>query len=152
MTGLFYKIMYNLHMKSREAKKISDYQFISSLFNPSNTKYMLVKNISADEIKDDHSSFKKYFIVSNNKEFIGYYNIFLSSDKKSARVALVVNKPFQNKGFGTKIMKTIEKQAKKYGVKKLKLDVMAENIHAINLYNKMGYDQTHKLVFMEKNL
>ncbi|MFA7252694.1 MAG: GNAT family N-acetyltransferase [Candidatus Paceibacterota bacterium] len=139
-------------MKSYEANKKSDYEYISNLLNPDNTKYLLVKRVSPLEIISDHSNDKKYFIIKNNKKLIGYYNIFLSKNKKTARVALIIDKPYRGKGFGLKTMMDIEKRAKKYGVKILKLDVLMDNIVAINLYNKIGFKETHKILFMEKKI
>ena len=49
---------------------------------------------------------------------------------------MIINRSFQGKGFGKQAMALIKKEAKKLGMKKLRLEVFVKNIPAINLYKK----------------
>lgn len=57
-------------------------------------------------------------------------------------IGIAVKRGFRSIGIGTEIMKTLEENAKKMGLKILALSVFANNQHAINLYKKMGFVET----------
>lgn len=83
---------------------------------------------------------------------IGVFNILLSPTGKEAKIGIVIDKPFQGKGYGRQAMKLIEKEAKRLGIKKLMLEVFSQNKRAVNLYKKVGYKETGKMIAMEKKL
>jgi RimJ/RimL family protein N-acetyltransferase len=56
-------------------------------------------------------------------------------------VGLAIRKKWRGKGIGLKMMKYIESWAKRAGLKKLRLGVIAENKIARKLYRKMGFKQ-----------
>jgi len=52
---------------------------------------------------------------------------------------IAVDKAYRGRGFGSKLMKFVERLALNAGVKKITLDVENTNINAIELYKKLGY-------------
>jgi ribosomal protein S18 acetylase RimI-like enzyme len=46
---------------------------------------------------------------------------------------------YRNRGIGTILLKTGEKEARKQGATKMALDVETDNVNAIRLYEKLGY-------------
>jgi ribosomal protein S18 acetylase RimI-like enzyme len=52
---------------------------------------------------------------------------------------LCVNNKYQNKGFGTKTMLSIENYLKNKSVKSIRLDAFSKNLIALKLYNKLEY-------------
>ncbi len=71
----------------------------------------------------------------------------LTSPKKGrishqSEIALSVRKKFWNMGVGTELMKTLIDFAKQSGeIEIIYLGVRADNINAIRLYKKMGFEQ-----------
>lgn len=53
---------------------------------------------------------------------------------------LCVNPDFQNKGIGTYTMNYIEKLVKQMGVQAIRLDCFTQNLYAISMYKKLGYN------------
>ncbi len=60
-------------------------------------------------------------------------------------IGIAIKKGCRGVGIGTEMMKTLEKQAKKVGLKVLSLSVFANNQHAINLYKKVGFVETGRI-------
>jgi RimJ/RimL family protein N-acetyltransferase len=60
-------------------------------------------------------------------------------------IGIAIKKGFRGVGIGTEMMKTLEEQAKKVGLKVLALSVFANNQHAINLYKKVGFVETGRI-------
>ena len=62
---------------------------------------------------------------------------------------------FRGKGYSYIFLKLIEEYAINIGVNKLKLDVMVDNVIALNVYTKLGYIQIKQwanIISMEKYL
>ncbi len=49
-------------------------------------------------------------------------------------------------------MKLIEKERKKSGIKKFKIQILKNNKAAIKIYKKFGYKEKYSLLAMEKKL
>ncbi|MFD0797175.1 GNAT family N-acetyltransferase [Maribacter chungangensis] len=79
--------------------------------------------------------------VYNLSEMIGYYEIHRYQKKSNwfRLVRFVINPEFRNKGYGSKIIKSIvdDYQSKPYT--RLDLIVFEENINAIKLYLNQGF-------------
>jgi len=86
------------------------------------------------------------------KDKIGWFNIRKAVDSKEGFFGMIIDKPFWGKGHGKQAMKLIEREAKKLGIKKLRLEVYDTNIRAIRLYRRSGFRQTAKLIEMEKRI
>lgn len=63
---------------------------------------------------------------------------------------MIIDKPYQNRGFGKQALFLIEEKAKKLGLAKLKLTVNAKNLPAIKIYNNADFKKTNSLIKMEK--
>jgi RimJ/RimL family protein N-acetyltransferase len=61
-------------------------------------------------------------------------------NRHCAHVVTGVLKRFCGKGIGTRLFSELEQWARRNGVRRLELTVMAHNDRAINLYRKMGYE------------
>lgn len=140
-------------MKCYQAKTNQDFKFISSLFCKKNTRYNFTKKISPAQVKKISSSpRRKDFILIADRKKIGWFNIVQSIDLKEAKFGIIIDKPFQNKGYGTEAMKFINKEMKKMRVKKIRIQVFENNKAAIRVYRKSGYVEKDRLIDMEKRL
>ena len=73
------------------------------------------------------------WIATDGKDDVGYIRI-LDQDIK-----IMVEKIFQTKGIGTIMLKLVEENAKKIGIKKLKAVVMAGNESSKKIFIKNNY-------------
>ena len=78
----------------------------------------------------------------DNKRIIGSSSLKFNSQeplKHKAELGLTIHDTYQNMGIGTALLKHIIKVAKSKKLKKIHLNVSAENDHAIQLYKKAGF-------------
>ncbi len=140
-------------MKYHLAKTNEDFKFISSLFNLRNTAYMIRKKTSIKQLEkwSDSPMINIYILTIGNKK-IGWFSIKKLDNLKEGEFGMMIDRPYQNKGYGQQTMELIEKEAKKLGIKKMKLQVFENNKPAIKIYKKLKYKETHRLIAMEKKL
>ena len=114
------------------AKTDSDFKFIASLYNnPKNNRYLRTKKTNLKEVKKRITlpNRKMYILVADNKK-IGYFNLQIAVNGKEVRFGIIIDKPFQSKGYGKQAMRLIEQEAKRIGVKKISLEVF-EKLHQV---------------------
>ena len=90
-----------------------------------------------------NSNFHQW-IATDGKKDVGYIRI-LDQD-----INIMVEKKFQTKGIGTIILKLVEKNAVKVGIKKLKAIVLAGNESSRKIFIKNNYKL--KMHSFEKDL
>jgi ribosomal protein S18 acetylase RimI-like enzyme len=66
-------------------------------------------------------------------------HFYRKQKKHCLRVAIAILQESTGKGYGTKLMDSLEKEALKKGITRFELDVSVRNKIAINLYKKMGF-------------
>ena len=84
------------------------------------------------------------FVLEDNKKLVGYVfgNIFTANRKKHCMyLAIAILQEYTGKGYGTKLMRTLEKQAINNGINRLELEVSKKNKFAISLYQKIGFEE-----------
>lgn len=64
---------------------------------------------------------------------------------------LAINPKYQGKGLAIKMMKFVENEVSKKNYDGIRLDTFIENSIAINLYNKLGYNQLEKVHFKNRS-
>tara|TARA_Y100000310_G_C20666335_1_gene807691 strand:+ start:1455 stop:1901 length:447 start_codon:yes stop_codon:yes gene_type:complete len=106
------------------------------------------------EIKNNLKKGWKYFILIEKNKYLAYTAIELKTRVGDIGYLAVIKK-YQGKGLGKKLMKHLEKYARKNNIKMLKLEVDNKNISAIVLYSKLNYivhkiKRNHKLVMEKK--
>lgn len=81
------------------------------------------------------------FMIKNDKKigFIGLYNI--SEVNRTAELGIYIGeKDYQGKGYAKMAYKALEKYAKDWlNIRKIKLDVVKDNVRAIKLYEKLDF-------------
>ena len=84
------------------------------------------------------------FVLEDNKKLVGYVfgNIFTANRKKHCmNLAIAILQEYTDKGYGTKLMNTIEEYAINNGITRLELEVAKTNKVAISLYQKTGFEE-----------
>ncbi len=98
------------------------------------------------------------FCAFLNDEFVGFIDIQITND--DAIIAGIAVKPeFRNQSIGTQLTEKALEYFKKNGCKKIILEVSNNNINAVKLYEKFGFnflrkasDKTHPASFLFKQI
>lgn len=104
---------------------------------PENDK--MTQNCFFDEFKQKT---RKYFVALDNNIPVGYIGIFDSIDDYNI-IGVAVDKKYQRKGIGSKLLQTVIEEANKNKVATISLEVDETNQKAINFYKKMGFVVTN---------
>lgn len=140
-------------MNYYKAKTEEDFKFIASLFREDNTQYMLSKKLDYKSLMKANKSEQKHnFITTIKGKKIAWFNLFQSMSGNMVNFGMIVDKDYQGRGYGQKIMKIVEQEAKKLGVKKIRLGVFEDNKAAVHIYKKAGFEETGYLINMEKEI
>lgn len=80
-----------------------------------------------------------FFIAENNNKIVG----FIMGERTTGNIAifhsLIVKETYRNKGIGTKLMRSAEKECKKRKLKAIMLYGYANNKKAPSFFKKKGY-------------
>lgn len=127
---------------------ISDIEILNKI----RTDKRIYKNIlslpdeSLEETKKyffDEIDYKQNLIIKVNEKAVGYIQLRKEKEKRrmhKASLSIALAYEYQNKGYGTLLMKYIIEIAKnQLGLKKLELTVLQTNNAAIALYKKFGF-------------
>lgn len=101
---------------------------------------------------EDVASFQKLLITNNwpvyyavsDKQVVGWIDITPSPNPRMAHrgfLGMGLLKKFRGKGLGTQLMQKSLAHAKDIGLEKIELSVYSENISAIKLYKKCGFQE-----------
>lgn len=117
--------VFSLSMPADEAIKKAEEEQYSSLPEGVNTK--------------DHF----LFTIIQGKKNIGSI-WFAKLEKKQKYIAFIfyigIDKDLRGKGYGSTAMKMIEIEIKKIGLKIIRLHVLKDNLSAMQMYTKLGYN------------
>lgn len=79
-----------------------------------------------------------YLVVDNHHEIVGYCGIYCMFDEGNI-TNVAVKKDVRNKGIGYGMLLELLKEAKKYAVESVFLEVRKSNGAAIHLYEQLGF-------------
>lgn len=119
-----------------------DFDYIIGLFNPNNTEFMNNSSITYENLSFPG---RNNFILLADGEKIGWFTL-----RKTGEFGMIIDKPYQNRGFGKQALFLIEEEAKKSGLKTLRLTVNVKNFPAIKIYKRANFKETDSLIKMEK--
>ena len=126
----------------------NDFQFIYDLYmHPQVNSYLLYELMTIEEFKPIYEKLLedgiKYVFEDENGTAIGMFKIFPWTHR-SSHIAylggLAIHPDYTGKGFGVKMMQEIIELANQQGYKRIELSVAAENLGAIKLYKKVGFE------------
>jgi len=133
----------------KPAEKKQDFEFIADLYNRNN-RYLIHESIRAEDILQSRKKHKKNRIDYIIGQSYGWLCFIKLNDR--LRFILVIDKPYQGKGYGKKAMRFIEKECKRLECKEIECDVFQNNKKAIGLYKQFGYDEVVRVVSMKKSM
>jgi ribosomal protein S18 acetylase RimI-like enzyme len=88
--------------------------------------------------------FPDYFInvvTEHEENIVGYGEIMKDPEKENGELEIYIHQDFQGVGLGTAIMIIMLKEATEEGLRRIHLDVSADNRVAIHLFRKFGFQQ-----------
>ena len=107
-------------------------------------------SILKDELNSKNST---YFVVKNkDNEILGYAGIKIILDEAEI-MNIVTKKNYRKQGIGNLLLNRIILEAKDKNIKKVNLEVNENNIIAIHLYEKFGFnkDGERKNYYQDQN-
>lgn len=121
-----------LKLTSGVLKKISDKQI---------DKYFSQKIKSIDDFN---------FIITVNKKAIGHISLNKKKNNWYETQIIIGEKDYWGKGYGTKAIKQLIKEAKTKKISRIYLEVRPDNLRAIRSYKKCGFREI-KIINYPKN-
>lgn len=119
-------------------------------------KTCLPENYSASFFMHHHYAHPKSFLVAEvNGEIVGYImcriefglsNLRFGLAKKGHVISIAVLPQYRRRGIGESLMRKAMKAMKEYGASEFYLEVRVSNIPAINLYRKLNYQITKRII------
>ena len=105
--------------------------------------------ILKEELESENSS---YLIARMNDEIIGFAGIKVVLDEADI-MNIVIKKNYRNQGIGTLLLESLISLAKRLNLNSLSLEVSEENLPAIHLYQKFGFESLgfRKNYYQDKN-
>lgn len=83
-----------------------------------------------------------YFVLEIDAKISGYIGLWI--EDQAQIINFYVDKKYQNKGFGSMILKFVIELCIMSKVNNISLEVRESNIKAINLYEKYGFVKSYK--------
>lgn len=128
-----------MHVSLRKVRK-KDWDFILELRNNRDFRKFFYNQHTITK-KEHYNYLQKQqknpnfvnWIISIGNKNVGYVRI-LDND-----VSIIIDKKHQGRGIGTKVIKLIEIEAKKIGIKKLVAKVMIFNKNSKKIFEKNGF-------------
>lgn len=82
--------------------------------------------------------------LSERGEVVGFAFLkmrgYLPRRRPSAELGVVVSDPFQGRGLGSRLVEVVLRLARERGVGEVLLSVLPDNVRAIRLYRKFGFE------------
>ncbi|MBS3072452.1 GNAT family N-acetyltransferase [Candidatus Pacearchaeota archaeon] len=92
------------------------------------------------KIRRDLQAKKQYWVVLEDKgKVIGFGSVYLWSNKGVVG-SVYISKNYQNKGYGTKILKYLTNWMKSKKVKRIESNLLVGNVPSIKLHKKLGFE------------
>lgn len=136
-------------------KNISDEQIIIEQLSPDDyEKCSNIWNIKAQPLADKwldeiKSGNRIVFVYKVNGKFIGEGALVFDTGDPDYTISnfriyvsrMIVKKEYRNCGIGSEILTFLVKKAKEMGFKEMTIGVDKDNINALHLYRKFGFDE-----------
>ena len=140
-------------MKIKKLTSADSFGFLNLLLTLDNeTKFMMLepneRNVSSEDMtlrlsKIDETN-SVLFGAFDDGNLVGYVNVLRGDANRirhSAYIAMGILLSYTGQGIGKLLLNKVDEWARKYGVTRLELTVMAHNEKAIKLYEKMGFNK-----------
>jgi len=111
----------------------------SAIISQEQLDYMLNMFYSEESLKDQLKNGHSFFIALQHQQCVGFASFNLQNKEVYKLQKLYVNPSVQKTGAGKLLLQNVIDNCKKYGAKKLQLNVNRHN-KAVGFYQKMGFE------------
>lgn len=126
-----------------ESLKPEDYHKCSNIWN------MKSQPLAEKWFEEIKSGNRLVFIYKINGEFIGEGALVLDTGDSDYTIPnrrvyvsrMIVKKEYRNQGVGSEILGFLTEKAQKMGFKEMTIGVDKDNVNALKLYKKFGFDE-----------
>ena len=94
-------------------------------------------NIFKSELENENS---KYVVAKNNDEIVGFAGIWISIDEAHV-TNIVTKKDLRENGIGSTLLEELINLSKNLNLVSITLEVNENNLDAIKLYEKFGFEK-----------
>lgn len=94
-------------------------------------------NIFKSELENENS---KYVVAKNNDEIVGFAGIWISIDEAHV-TNIVTKKDLRKNGIGSTLLEELINLSKNLNLVSITLEVNENNLDAIKLYKKFGFEK-----------
>ena len=94
-------------------------------------------NIFKSELENENS---KYVVAKNNDEIVGFAGIWISIDEAHV-TNIVTKKDLRKNGIGSTLLEELINLSKTLNLVSITLEVNENNLDAIKLYEKFGFEK-----------
>lgn len=94
-------------------------------------------NIFKSELENENS---KYIVAKNNDEIVGFAGIWISIDEAHV-TNIVTKKDLRKNGIGSTLLEELINLSKNLNLVSITLEVNENNLDAIKLYEKFGFEK-----------
>jgi L-phenylalanine/L-methionine N-acetyltransferase len=127
---------------------LADFDFAYDMYmHPIINPHLLYEQMSADDFRPIYEKLIAadiFYLFEENNEPVGMFKL-IPQTYRSAHVAYLgsfaINPTFAGKGLGTKMLMAIIELSKQTGIKRIELSAGVQNIKAIALYKKCGFEE-----------
>ncbi len=95
------------------------------------------EKVLIDEFYNENS---EYFVLVFESEVIGFGGLWFNIDEAHI-MNIAIKKDYRKKGFGNKLLEFLIKKAQSYKKECITLEVKEDNIPALCLYKKQGFEE-----------
>lgn len=96
------------------------------------SRQSIIKEITENKLS-------RYKVLTLDDHIIGYYGLWIVADEAHV-MNIAIDPDYRSQGYGTKLFENLIETAIAEGVKRVTLEVRRSNEHAINLYEKFGFE------------
>ncbi|MFH1393242.1 MAG: GNAT family N-acetyltransferase [Patescibacteria group bacterium] len=130
--------------------KLSDKRFFAKWWRSKELLKLtsgILKRISDKEVEKYFSAIfhrreNYHFIIELDRNAVGHISLVKRKNGWYETQIIIGEKKYWNKNYGTKAIQLLIKKAKKFNFSKIYLEVRPDNVRAITVYEKCGFEKS----------
>lgn len=117
----------------------SEAELYKTTFSPEELEALNVGGLTAEDLIENESA-RRYLVMLVGGELAGFTSWYPKDNQVAWISMLHVSQRSQGKGIGTKLLETVECQAKEIGMRAVALEAQRKASWAVSFYLKRGYE------------
>ena len=97
---------------------------------------------AADELEGSITSSETVYLVAETDEIGGYASAAPTANEEAQLYAIYVDPDHWNEGLGTALLDAVRDRLSDHGIRRLRVEVLAENTVGVSFYESRGFERT----------